>query len=110
MARAALPVTDIVRAGVVLADETVGDPIENHSVANDGHVFILAHNTNAVATAHTLTVHVAETVDGLAVTSRTYTIDTEETQLIGPFDVKTYGNPIDVDVDDAELQLAAYRI
>lgn len=110
MARTAVPVTAITKAGVAPTAETTGDSVNNHSIPNDGKTVILAHNTNASSTARTLTVRLSGSVDGQAITPKTYTIAAAASRYIGPFDTTRYGSTLLVDVDNAELHLSAYRI
>ena len=110
MARTAVPVTEITRAGVAPAAETNGDAVNNHSVSNDGRVVLLIRNSNGSATARTLTVNFAKDVDGQTITPRTDSIATGASRYIGPFDVATYGRTMSIDVDHAELKLSAYRM
>ena len=110
MARIAVPVTAITKAGVAPAAETNGDAVENHTVANNGRTVLLVRNSNGAATVRTLTVRLSGTVDGQAITSRTYPIAAGASRYIGPFDTTRYGSSMLVDVDHAELKLSAYSI
>lgn len=111
MARGVLTPGVISRTGVALVSETTGDPTNNHQVVNNGtSTFVLVHNTNGGSTARTLTVHISKTVDGAAVASKTYSIAAAATKLIGPFPTAVYGATLLLDVDNAELHLAAYHL
>ncbi len=110
MPRVSVPLTEISRVGVAPATETAGDATNNHTVSNDGRVMLLARNSNAASTARTLTVRVAATVDGQAVTSRTYPIAAAASLYLGPWPVAQYGADLLVDVDHAELKLSAYHL
>lgn len=110
MARATLTVASISRTGVALSAETAGDATNNHTVNNDGDVFLIVRNSNAGSTARTLTIHLPGTVDGQAVASKTYSLAAAATKLIGPFPVSEYGEDLLVDVDHAELKLSAYHL
>lgn len=110
MPRADLTVTAISRTGVAPPAETTGDPVNNHTVNNDGSVFLLARNSNSGSTARTVTVHVNKTIDGQAVASKTYSIPASSSLYIGPFPPETYGADLLVDVDNAELKLSAFHL
>lgn len=109
MPRVAVPVTDITKAGVAPAAETNGDATNNHTVANDGRTVLLVRNANVASTARTLTVRLPGAVDGQAITPRTYSIPAASSRYIGPFNATDYGTSMQVDVDNAELKLSAYR-
>lgn len=109
MARAALTVTAVSRAGVALPAETDGNATDNHTVANDERTIVLARNSNGAATARTVTVHIDQEVDGVGGLTKTYSIAAGATKAIGPFPTKIYGNPVLLDVDNAELKLRALR-
>jgi hypothetical protein len=111
MARSTLTVTNITKLGVAPPAETNGDPANNHYLPNDGlKTFLLVRNANGSATARTLTVHLRGTVDGQSVTPRTYSIAAGASRYIGPFDTTKYGTNVEVDVDNAELKLSAFRL
>ena len=81
MARTALTVQDIVRAG--LSPSYTAAIADGHSFANNGRVF--AHIKNGDAAEKTITIQTPGTVDGLAVADRTVTIPASEERMIGPF-------------------------
>lgn len=108
MPRVAIPVTSATRAGVTLTP-TTGDPVNNHTVANDGRTAVIVENTGSTV-ARTVTFQLTKKVDGFAVTPRTETLAVGEKQLFGPFDVQEYGARLNVDVDNAELKLTPIRI
>lgn len=110
MPRVAVPVTAISRAGATPAAETNGDPVNNHTVANDGRTILLVRNANGAATARTLTVHLTGAVDGQAIEPREYSIPAAASRYLGPWPVSQYGTSMQVDVDNADLKLSAYRI
>lgn len=110
MPRVAVPVTAISRAGVAPAAETNGDATNNHTVANDGKTIMLVRNANGAATARTLTVRLSGAVDGQGISPKTYSIAAAASRYIGPFPVGSYGSTMQVDVDNADLKLSAYRI
>lgn len=109
MPRVAVPVTAITRTGVAPAAENNGDPVNNHSVVNDGKTYLLVRNSHATL-ARTVTVRFKETIDGQTVTNRTYSIPATETRRIGPWPQQWYGQSLEVDVDFADLKLNAYQL
>lgn len=111
MPRVAVPITALSRlAAVTPAAETNGDATNNHTVPNDGQTFLLVRNANASSTARVLTVRLSGARDGQSITPRTYSIPAGASRYIGPFPVSDYGTSMQVDVDNAELKLSAYRL
>lgn len=110
MARTAITVNSISRAGLAPVATAAGDVANGNSVANDGAVFLHVENTNGDATARTLTISLAKTVDGQAPAAKTYEIDAGDSLYIGPFPTSFYGDSLAVDADNAELKLAAYHL
>lgn len=110
MPRVAVPVTSITRAGIAPAAETSGDATNNHSVQNNGKMFLLVRNSNGASTSRTVTLRLNGSIDGQSVTPRTVTIAAAASRYIGPFPTSTYGTSLLVDVDNAELKLSAYTI
>lgn len=110
MARVAVPVTVVSRTGVAPAAETNGDPVNNHTVANDGRTILLVRNANGAATDYDLTVHLQGSVDGQTIDPKVYTIAAGASRYIGPWPTTRYGTSMQVDVENAELKLSAYRI
>lgn len=111
MARSALTINTISKIGLAVPTETNGDPVNNHLLPNDGtKTFLLARNSNGSATARTLTVRLQGSVDGQAITPKTYSIPAGASRYIGPFDTTRYGSSVEVDVDNAELKLTAFRL
>jgi hypothetical protein len=108
MPRVAVPVTTFTRAGVVLPAVTTGDATNNHSVANDGRVGIIAKNTGA--TSRNVTFYTVKQVDGLTAATRVEAIPAGEEQGFGPFDPTVYGTSLNIDVAHAEVTLRAIRI
>lgn len=107
MARALVPTVVSTRTGVALPTPANGDPVDGHYVQNTGKTKVLVENTNASATARTVTFNFARKVDGQAVTARAESIPAGETQVFGPFDKGDYGTVLEIDVDNAELKLSA---
>ncbi|WP_250029805.1 hypothetical protein [Paractinoplanes maris] len=111
MPRATLTVNNITKAGIAVPTETNGDTVNGHSLPNDGaKTFLLARNSNGASTARTLTVRLQGSVDGQAITPKTYSIPAGQSRYIGPFDTSRYGSSVAVDVDNAELKITAFRL
>ncbi|MEV4970577.1 hypothetical protein [Streptomyces scopuliridis] len=108
MPRVNVPVTQITRTGTPDTTPTVGDAVNNHSVANDGSMWIEAENTGAVS--RTVSALFVNAVDGVTVDPRTWAIPAGARRRIGPFPVRLYGAMLQVNVDNAELELSAYRV
>jgi hypothetical protein len=108
MARVAIPVTKATRDGVTLTS-TTGDPVNNHTVPNDGRTAVIVENSGSTV-ARTVTFRLSRKVDGFAVTPRTESLGVGERQLFGPFDVQEYGGQLQIDVDNAELKLTPIKI
>lgn len=109
MPRVNVPVTQITRAGVAPAAEVNGDATNNHSVVNDGSVWVEVRNAGTTVS-RTVSARFDSTIDGQTVPAKTWTIATETTRRIGPFPVRMYGNSLLIDVDNAELKLTAYKV
>lgn len=107
MARVAVPVTVITKAGVAPATEVNGDPVNGHSIANGGSTFIVARNNGA--TPRTVTINLQGSVDGQPITARTVPVPATASRYIGPFDTTRYGSSLEVQVDHADLKLLAFR-
>jgi hypothetical protein len=108
MARVAVPVTAITKAGVAPPAETNGDATNHHSVSNDSRTVLLCRNNGA--STRTVSVLLSGTVDGQAITARSISIPTSASRYIGPFDTTRYGTTLLVNVDHADLRLSAFRI
>lgn len=108
--RVNLPLSQLTRAGIAPAAEVAGDASNGHSVQNDGDVFVLVRNSNGSSTAHAVTIHVPELVDGQAVASRTVSVPATVSRYLGRFPASTYGSLVLIDVDNAELKLSAYHL
>ncbi|WP_331445853.1 hypothetical protein [Streptomyces xanthochromogenes] len=110
MARVNVPVTLITRAGVAPGSEVAGDATNGNSVANSsGDVWIEVRNSGSTV-ARLLSANFANTVDGVTVDAKTWSIPISTSRRIGPFPVKYYGTTLNLDVDNAELKLSAYRM
>lgn len=110
MARVNLPHTQITRAGVAPGAEVAGDASNNHTVVNDGKVFVLARNSNGGSTARTVTTRVPTVVDGQTVASKTKSLAAGASAYLGPWPKSVYGNAVLIDVEHADLKLTAYHL
>lgn len=108
MPRVDVPVTTITRAAVPDTAPTAGDTTDQHAVTNDGTTWVEVDNTGVAS--HTLSALFPNTVDGVTVDAKTWTIPAGERRRIGPFPVRFYGTTLQLDVDSDELELAAYRV
>ncbi|WP_435209593.1 hypothetical protein [Streptomyces sp. bgisy034] len=108
MPRVAIPVTQITRAGVAPGTEVNGDATNNHTVANNGRMFLEVRNSGAVS--RTVTFRFPGVVDGQSVTPRAVSLAAAAIRRFGPFPTGDYGNQLQVDVDNAELKLTAYGL
>lgn len=109
MPRVDIPVTQITRSGVAPATEVNGDTVNNHSVVNDGSVWLEVRNSGTTV-ARTVSARFENTIDGQTIPAKTWSIATEATRRIGPFPVRMYGSSLLIDVDNAELKLTAYKL
>lgn len=109
MPRVAVTVTQITRTGVAPATETNGDATNNHEVANNGSVWLEVRNSGSTV-ARVVSARFANTVDGVTVDAKTWSIPTSATRRIGPFPTRLYGSTLLIDVDNAELKLSAYSL
>lgn len=108
MPRVDVPVTQITRTGIPDTTPTVGDPVNQHSVVNDGTVWVEVENTGA--SSRTLSALFANAIDGVTVDAKTWAIAAGARRRIGPFPIRYYGNTLQLDVDNAELELSAYKV
>ena len=109
MPRVALTVTQLTRAGVAAPTPANGDPVNNHTVQNNGRVFLLVQNAGTTVP-RTLTLRLPGVTDGQSLTPKTVELATETERYIGPFPVDQYGSTLQIDVDNAELKLSAFGI
>ncbi|MEW2578357.1 hypothetical protein [Streptomyces syringium] len=109
MPRVNVPVTSITRTGVAPATEVNGDATNNHSIENNGAVWVMVRNSGSTV-ARVVSAVYANTVDGQTVPAKTWSIPTSSTRYIGPFPIKYFGTTLLIDVDNAELKLSAYTL
>lgn len=108
MPRVDLPHTQITRAAVAPGAEVNGDATNNHSVVNDGNVFLLVRNSGAGS--RTVTIVTPGTVDSQAVADRVISVGAGLSRYVGPFPPTDYGDPLSVDVEHTEVKLTAYHL
>lgn len=83
MARVAIPVTEITRAGVAPPAQTDADSSNNMEFTNDGDTFLEIVSSDAGS--QTVEFLIATEVDDLSVTPRSVTVAAGDTVLVGPF-------------------------
>jgi len=112
VARTALTVYQIARAGLEVT-YVAADDSDMNSFANDGKTFLHVKNTQTDASV-SVTIAIAQEVDGQSVTSRVVGIGAETEEFIGPFDPGVYNQStgvVNVDFDtSASVSVAAIRV
>jgi hypothetical protein len=111
MARTALSVQSIVRAG--LSPTYTAANVDGHSVANEGKQTFI-HVKNGGASPITVTIPTPGSVDGLAVADRTVNVPAGEERMIGPFPAAFYNQAdgtVHVDFSAVtSVTLAAFKV
>ena len=69
MPRVDIPVTQITRSGVAPATEVTGDTVNNHSVVNDGAVWLEVRNSGTTV-ARTVSARFENTIDGQTIPAK----------------------------------------
>ncbi len=109
MPRTALAITDSSKAGTTLPAVTAADVANGNSVVHDGRsVLIIA--SNAGASPRTVTITPSVTVDGLTVGNRTISLAASASKVLGPYDLATYGTPLAISGDHADVKFQVIRI
>lgn len=103
MARGAINTYVSDRDGTLLGAETDGDATNGHYLQNSGKTKFTARNSGA--SARIVTIHVAKTVAGQAVTSITKSVPAGEIHIFGPYSVADFGSQVLIDVAHAEVKL-----
>jgi len=88
MARTALTVNEVVRAGVAFSPSAAN--VDGHSLANDRNAALFLYVNNGSGSSVTVTIQTPGTVDGLAVADRTVAVAAAAEKLIGPFPSGVY--------------------
>ncbi len=89
---AAVPVTQLTRAGIVAPAETAGDTTNGMTISNGGSMWFEARNSDTVA--RTFTVDVPGDIDGIAPPDRSYSLAAGEVRRCGPWPQAVYGNSL----------------
>lgn len=108
MAATPVPVQTVTTAGIVRGTEVDGDTVNGHSVVNDGRTVLLARNSGA--SPYTVTVSFARTVQGQAVTAKTYTVAAGTEQWIKMFPTDDVGSTATFTVNNAAIKLLAFTL
>lgn len=110
MPRTNITVVEITRAGVA-ATEVAGDTVNGNQFDHGARTFLRARNADGAAP-HTATIQTPGTVDTLAIADRVVSVPASATRYIGPFttDYRQSDGKVYVDVDDAQLNLAVFRL
>lgn len=101
------PVT-IVRAGIAAPAGAASDNVNHNSVVNDGSTWLLIANTGG--STGTVAVAIAETVDGMAVPARSYSVAASAAIWAGPFPTSIYGRSLDLLPSASTMHIAAVKI
>jgi hypothetical protein len=73
-------------------------------------MWLEVRNSNGAATARTVTFLLAGAVDGQSVTPRTKELAAGETWMLGPWPANMYSGQLLIDVDHADLKIAAFQL
>lgn len=111
MARGILPITVIDEVGVAPGAEVAGDATNFHVIkaVPTGRTFIIVRNAD-VSNPHTMSIKVAVTPGGQAVTPKPYVIAASASRWIKIGDPAVFGRSVNVDVDSSQLKLTAVTI
>lgn len=109
MPRTAIAVIDTTRDGATYT-LVAGDTTNNHSVVNDGLVYLIVKNTAGAP--GTVTIATPGTVDTLAIADKVVTVANGMTNPthVGPFPTSIYGTDLTVTPSATTMQLAAMRL
>lgn len=103
-----ITLTTINRTGIAQPTGVASDNVNHNSIANDGTVFLLLNNTGG-STA-TVTVAISETVDGITVPARSYSVAAAAITWAGPFPTSVYGRSLDVLPSASTVHIAAVKM
>lgn len=111
MARGVLPITVIDEVGVAPGAEVAGDATNFHVIKNvpAGRSWIIVRNAD-VSNPHTMSVKVAVTPGGQAVTPKPYMIAASTSRWIKIGDPSIFGRSVNIDVDSSQLKLTAVTV
>lgn len=109
MARTAVQVVTINRSGVV-PGPAGSDAANDLTIPNDGRTWFEVKNASAT-TSYNVEVEFVRTVDGSTVTKKTFAIPASTAnKRFGPWQQGDYGDALSVNIDDANLQVTAFRL
>jgi hypothetical protein len=108
MARTAVNVTTITRAGVAPVAGSAADPANKNSVSNDGNMWVELENTDSGP--RTVTIAITTKVDGQSPAPKSYVLAAAAKLKVGPFPTSNYSDQLQIDADSALVLIAAYRI
>ena len=112
MPRTAIPVTQIVRAGIAKPIIMAGDATNDHSIAsNNGRLFLEIKNTDA--TIRGLIIQTPLVTDNLALADLSVGVPAGETWMVGPFSTQTFNQTdesIWVDLTEATWEFRVFKL
>jgi hypothetical protein len=97
----------ITRAGATPPSLAATDAVNGNTWLNDGSTWFEVTNTDS--STHTLTIHLAQLVDGQAAASFIKTLTAGATKRYAKFPVKAYGAKVLITVDSALIHAAVWR-
>jgi hypothetical protein len=118
MARTAIAIREVVRAGVVISNVSVYvlvDRANGMTIPNDGFMFLALQNING-ATPYDMTLLPGPLVnyDGVVPLGRLITVPANSQRFYGPFPVTEYGDNLQVDVvtvgAETNVRITAYHM
>jgi hypothetical protein len=109
MPRTALTITESTKAGTTLPVGTAADVANGNSIVHDGRSLVIIATNSGVST-RTITITPTAAVDGLAVAARTISMAASAVKLLGPFELSTYGSPLAISADHADIKFQPVRI
>lgn len=99
--------TIITRAGATPPALVASDAVNGNTFLNDGHTWLEVTNTDS--STHTLTIHLAQLVDGQSAASFVKTLTAGTTKRYARFPIMQYGAKVLITVDSALLHVATFR-
>jgi hypothetical protein len=108
MPRTVRTVLDSSKAGTTFPAGTAADVANGDTAVNDGRTLVLAVNSGV--STRTVTITPVLTVDGLAVAARTVSMPASTSKLLGPYEVGTYGDSLQISGDHTDLKFNFFRI
>lgn len=108
MVATAISVNHVVRAGITAVTGAASDVTNHNSVVNNGATWLEITNTGGAS--GTVTVKVNETVDGISVPGRVYTVAAAGVVYAGPFPPSIYGGVLDLLPSAATMHIVPYTL